>query len=206
MTLSVRGSILFATGIPTKGIAAMAPNRPILVPAFVIALLLPAASAHASETTLGISSAHLCYEYASADHASARRAVDTCTRAIESEPLSSRDLAATFSNRGIVQAQRARYAQAVQDYDRAIAINPILVHAIINRANARTRMKQFKEALTDYDLAAFYSEGRNDLVFYNRALLFLQMGRPENARNDLLRALEAQPDSLRYREALAALK
>lgn len=173
---------------------------------FVLTLPLLPAPASAAETVLGVSAAHQCYEYATQDTASPRRAVETCTRAIEGESLSSRDLAATYSNRGILQAQRGRYAQAVQDYDRALAINPILVHAMINRANAYTRLKQFKEALNDYDLAAFYSEGRNDLVFYNRALLFLQMGRVEHARNDLLRALETQPDSLRYREALAALK
>jgi len=176
------------------------------LPWIVLALLLPTAPASAAETTLGVSAAHLCYEYATKDNASARRAIDTCSKAIENEPLTSRDLAATFSNRGILKAGSGRHAQAAEDYDRALAINPILIQAIINRANARTRMKQFKEALNDYDLAAFYSEGRNDLVYYNRALLFLQMGRLENARNDLLRALEAQPDSLRYREALAALK
>ncbi|MCC5887654.1 MAG: tetratricopeptide repeat protein [Gammaproteobacteria bacterium] len=183
--------------------AHMQPSRVL-----IFALILPwlAAAATAAETLIGVSAAHQCFEYASQGSASPRRAVDTCTRAIESEPLSSRDLAATYSNRGILQAQRGRYAQAVQDYDRALAINPILVHAMINRANAYTRMRQFKEALTDYDIAAFYSEGNNDLVFYNRALLFLQMGRVEHARNDLLRALETQPDSLRYREALAALK
>lgn len=184
----------------------MAQNRPLRVILIALSLTLLQASTHAAETMLGVSSAHLCYEYATQGNASARRAVDTCTKAIESEPLTGRDLAATYSNRGILQAQRGRYALAVQDYDRALALNPILVHAMINRGNARTRMKQFKEALNDYDLAAFYSEGRNDLVFYNRALLFLQMGRLENARNDLLRALEADPDSLRYREALAALK
>ncbi len=176
----------------------------LLLLLIALPLLSPATSA--AETLLGISSAHRCYEYASHGTSSPRRAVETCTRAIDSEPLTSRDLAATFSNRGILQAQRGRYAQAVEDYDRALAINPILVHAMINRANAYSRMRQFKEALNDYDIAAFYSEGRNDLVFYNRAMLFLQMGRVENARNDLLRALEAQPDSLRYREALAALK
>lgn len=205
MTVRTRRSILLTTGIPKRDNAAMAHTRPNLIVTFVLVLLQPSAVS-AAETALGISAAHLCYEYATQDNVSARRAVDTCSKAIESEPLTTRDLAATYSNRGIVQAQRGRYAQAIQDYDRALAINPILVHAIINRANSRTRMKQFKEALTDYDLAAFYSEGRNDLVFYNRALLFLQMGRLENARDDLLRALEAQPQSLRYRQALAALK
>lgn len=184
----------------------MALIRPPSALSFILTLILLPTSGSAAETLLGVSAAHLCYEYATHGNASPRRAVDTCTRAIESEPLTSRDLAATFSNRGILQAQRGRYEQAVGDYDRALAINPILVHAMINRANAYTRLKQFKEALNDYDLAAFYSEGNNDLVFYNRALLFLQMGRVENARNDLLRALETQPDSLRYREALAALK
>lgn len=205
MTLRSRGSILDHTGIPIEGIAIMAHSKAILVLAFVLALLLPSASTSAAETSLGISAAHLCYEHARDGNGSGR-AVDDCTKAIDSEPLNSRDLAATFSNRGVIQAQRGRYAQAVGDYDRALSINPVLVHAIINRANARTRLKQFKEALNDYDLAAFYSEGSSDLVFYNRAMLFLQMGRVENARNDLLRALEAQPDSLRYREALASLK
>lgn len=173
---------------------------------FILVLPVLAATSSAAETSLGVSAAHLCYEFATQENTGTGRAVDTCTKAIENEPLSSRDLAATFSNRGVLQARRGRYEKAIEDYDRALAINPILVHAIINRGNAYTRTKQFKQALNDYDLAAFYSEGRYDLVFYNRAMLFSQMGRRENARNDLLRALETRPESLRYREALAALK
>lgn len=174
----------------------------------LLALLLGAGThgTEASQTIIGVSSAHRCYDYAVQALGSSRQAIETCTRAIEQEPLSHRDLAATYSNRGIIEARRGNFAAAIEDYDRALRMNPILVHALINRGNAHTRMRQFRQALDDYDLAAFYSEGREGLVFYNRSLLFMQMGRVENARNDLLRALEAQPDSLRYREALAALK
>lgn len=173
-----------------------------------VALLLSAATAYASaaETVLGTSAAQLCYDYATHGTASARRALETCTRAIDTEPLTTRDLAATYSNRGIIHARRGQYERAVADYERSLALDPALVHALINRGNAFTRLRRFKQALDDYDLARFYSEGRNGLVFYNRAMLFLQMGRLDHARADLLRALELQPESLQYREALAALK
>jgi tetratricopeptide (TPR) repeat protein len=183
-------------------------NRRLLCRVLCCALFLPLTptAALAAQTVMGVSAAQLCYDYATHGTNSARRALETCTRAINDESLTSRDLAATYSNRGIIQAARGRFELAIEDYDRSLNINPTLVHAMINRGNAHTRLRQFKQALDDYDLAGFYSEGRNGLVFYNRAMLFLQMGRIENARADLLRALELQPDSLRYREALASLK
>ncbi len=173
---------------------------------FALCLPLLPLTASTTQTIMGESSARLCFDYATHGTASPRRAIETCTRAINDESLTTRDLAATYSNRGIIQAARGRFELAIEDYDRSLQLNPTLVHAMINRANARTRLRQFKEALDDYDLASFYSEGRNGLVFYNRAMLFMQMGRVENARADLLRALELQPESLRYREALASLK
>ena len=173
---------------------------------FLIASLTTCGPALAAETVFGPSSAQLCYEYATAGTPSARQAVETCTEAIKNESLSHRDLAASYSNRGMLQALRGRPEDAIADYDRALALDPALTHAIINRANSLTRLRRFDEALHDYDLASFYSEGRNALVFYNRSMLHLQMNRPQAARRDLLRALELQPDSLRYREALASLQ
>ncbi len=87
-----------------------------------------------------------------------------------------------------------------------LLLDPALVHALINRGNLHLRTENFERALEDYDSAIFYSQGRSALAFYNRSLLHERAGRMTEAREDLLRAIQLQPESREYREALATLE
>ncbi|HSG88491.1 MAG TPA: tetratricopeptide repeat protein [Pseudomonadales bacterium] len=172
---------------------------------FLLAAGLAADGLASSTTVIGASNAQRCYEYATANTLS-YAGLDACDSALTEEPLSDGDLAATLVNRGMLRARRGRFEAAVRDYDRAIEIDPALVHALINRGNALTHLKRFDDALADYEQALFYSQGRDALLFYNRSLAYEKLGRKAEAREDLVRALQLQPDSRMIREALASLE
>lgn len=169
------------------------------------ALLLAPGTARSAETVLGLSNAQRCYEYALAG-TSSRMAIDVCTDAIAEETLDQDDLAATYCNRGLLHMRSKRHQRALADFDRALIIDPALVHALINRGNLHMRTENFERSLEDYDAAIFYSQGRSALAFYNRSLLHERAGRMTEAREDLLRAIQLQPESREYREALATLE
>lgn len=169
------------------------------------ALAVPAAAGSRTMTVFGATHAERCYQ-AATNPVSSITAIDSCDQAIEEEPLSETDRAATYVNRGILQARNRHLEKAVRDYSRALEMNPALVRALINRANALMRMKRYDDALADYDKALFYSQGRDPLVFYNRSLTYEKLGRKADAREDLVRALQLQPDSRRIRDALGSLE
>lgn len=163
------------------------------------------APALAGETVIGTTHAERCYQHATGN-GSSLTGIDACDAALADEPLKDRDRAATHSNRGILLARRGRDEAAVADYTRALELEPALVRALINRGNAHTRLKHWDAALADYAAAITWSQGRNALVFYNRSLAYEQIGRKADAREDLVRALQIQPDSRTLREALAGLE
>lgn len=159
-----------------------------------------ALSMGASKVTIGPSDAILCYEYAHYDDS--LDSVRLCTLVIKLQMLGRIDLAATYANRGVIQARRGRFERALNDYDQAIRLNPLLLNAWINRGNVLVRMKRVEEAITEYDKAVELSEGRSALTFYNRAIAHDKQDNKARARRDYLRAVELEPQTRRYREAL----
>ena len=158
-----------------------------------------------AETVIGVSNAQRCFEGALAGQSSLS-AIEVCTKALDMENLSEKDRAATYTNRGILYGQSGRAERALADFSRALDLSPGLIHALINRGNLFVRLKRFTEAMADYDQALFYSEGRNALVYFNRSLAQEQLGRKQAARDDLLKAVQLEPENIRFREALAAFK
>ncbi|MEE9255109.1 MAG: tetratricopeptide repeat protein [Pseudomonadales bacterium] len=159
-----------------------------------------ALSMGASKVVLGPSDALLCYEFAHYDDS--RDSVDLCTRAIREQLIGRIDLAATYANRGVIRARRRHYERALDDYDDALRLNPLLLNAWINRGNVLVRMKRYDEAQKDYDKAVEMSDGQSALVFYNRGIAHEKQGNKARARRDYLRAVELEPDTRRYRDAL----
>lgn len=186
-----------------RGCRKPAPRLALLSAPLLISVLA-AAPVTASETVFGETHAQRCFQSASST-TSSLVAVEACDNALSSEPLSNRDRAATHANRGILLARRSRLEDAIRSYDRAIDLEPALVHALINRGNAWTRLKRFEKALADYDQALYYSQGRDPLVLYNRSLAYEKLGRMAEAREDLVRALQLEPESRQIRDALVSL-
>ncbi len=163
-----------------------------------IALMLFAGSVLASSTLLlNGSPARQCY-------LAAREPVDadmieTCTLAIQEQMLTPTDLAATYSNRGILLARAGRLRAALKDHNRAVRLAPETTSIYINRSNALLAAKRFAEALADLETAIARQDELLPVAYYNRALMFNSLGDHESARADAERAASLAPESEAYR-------
>jgi tetratricopeptide (TPR) repeat protein len=54
-------------------------------------------------------------------------------------------------NLGNIYFKKGDYGRAVEQYSRAVNLNPVFIEAYINRANARMQLKDYPAALADYE-------------------------------------------------------
>ena len=161
-------------------------------------LLLPQTVWSASTIMFNGSPAQQCYRNVINEVSD----TEPCSLALESQPLTVYERAATFSNRGILLARSGEASNAVKDHDAAIAMAPEIASFYINRANAYTRLKQFEKGLDDLSRAITIADHTLAIAHYNRALMFNRLGDAQSARNDAEQAAELEPESEEYRAFL----
>jgi len=166
-------------------------------------LLVASAPAFSAETFLlgKNTDAVACYQAATTFPASAD--TDRCTAAIKNGNLSTSDLAATYSNRGIILANTGQIDKAIEDQETAVRLDPLSARAHNNRANAYYRAKRHQDALVEYSQAIELSGGKLAPAYYNRAQLHKMLGHNEDARKDMQQAATIAPDT--YQQALDGL-
>jgi tetratricopeptide (TPR) repeat protein len=168
-----------------------------------VAFLLFACATEAAQNVYGTTDAQICYE--GATYGPRADALDNCTSAIKKSELTRTDLAATYSNRGILWVARGNLDEALADQNKAISINPS-ARAYVNRANVHYRRKQYRDALSDYDQAIAMTDGTFATVFYNRALAHHAMGDANAAKADLQKAIALAPENATYRAILTTIE
>lgn len=172
--------------------------------AFVFCIALAAVSAKAAESVFGTTDAVACYEAATyQSHASD---IAICSAAIKVGKLSQPQLAATYSNRGIILARDGQFDKAIEDQNKALKIDATLARAYINRANAYYRAGRHEEALADYDQAVALSQAIFAPAYYNRAIVHRKLGHQEAALHDLQQATTLDPQNANYQAALDDLQ
>ena len=154
--------------------------------------------AFASESILfNGSPAYDCYKAAIDDpHPSD---IDHCDLAINVQPLTRVELAATYSNRGVIHGRFGDVRQSMSDHNRAAELAPDLPNIYVNRANVFTRLKQYPQALDDLDRAIQLGGEVAHIAYYNRALLHQSLGNSEAARTD---AETARKKMHKYRKTM----
>ncbi|MCR9278879.1 MAG: hypothetical protein NXH85_12975 [Pseudomonadaceae bacterium] len=132
--------------------------------------------------------------------------IDNCTLAIERQQLSVVELAATYSNRGVLYSRFGDIRESMEDHNRAAELAPALANIFVNRANVFTKMRQFESALDDLDRAVSLGGDVAPIAYYNRALLHQSLGNDEAARADAQTAAKLAPETVQYqllRDSLA---
>jgi tetratricopeptide (TPR) repeat protein len=103
-----------------------------------------------------------------------------------------RDFAPAYNNLGNGYRRLQRLDEAMQAYDRAIALQPGFVEAYNNRGNTLVVLGRAQDALADFETAArldpHLAEASN-----NRAVALLKLGRPSEALSAADSALALQP-------------
>ncbi|MFQ5562486.1 MAG: tetratricopeptide repeat protein [Parvularculaceae bacterium] len=157
------------------------------------------ASAQLSVTTIGATDARICYENARSATAS-----DTtpCDEALGDPALTQIDRRKTLVNRGIIHNRNGDLQAAVDDFNAALASDPSLPEAYINRGNSFFLGGQFDRAIADYEEALSQGLAKQQVGWYNIGLAYDAKKEPERARAAYEKALELDPEFALAREKL----
>ena len=110
------------------------------------------------------------------------------TRAINLAPR-----AAWYSNRGVLYQDQQKYKLALDDYNKAIELNPNHANAYVNRGVLYKDLQKYDLALSDYSKAIDINP--NDAnAYYNRGNLYYNQQKYELALSDYNKAIELNPN------------
>ena len=156
-----------------------------------------------SKTSFGSGNAAQCFFFSG--NPSSLSDAKVCTDAIRYDDLSKRDLAATYTNRGIIRARSGKLRQALEDHNQAVLLKADLSKIYINRGTVYHRLREYEKALIDYQKALELGEVPIDVVQYNIALSLQKMKKYRKALIALETALRYNPNSLKVREKIKTI-
>jgi tetratricopeptide (TPR) repeat protein len=97
-----------------------------------------------------------------------------------------------YNDRANKYYEKGRYDDAIEDYTRALQVNPNDPVAYYDRANAYYRKGQYDRAVEDYTKAVEINP-QDEEAYFNRGLAYFSLGRFEEAAGDYSRAIEIDP-------------
>jgi Flp pilus assembly protein TadD len=98
-----------------------------------------------------------------------------------------------LQNRGSVFSKLGNYKLAIEDYNKAIEINPRYLEAYTNRGATYVKLGNFEQAILDFGKAAELNPQDAD-TYYNRGVAYNRLGNYEQAILDYDRAIEINPN------------
>jgi lipoprotein NlpI len=104
--------------------------------------------------------------------------------------------------RGLAFLNTDQVDKAIEDFDRAIALDPYFRDAFLNRGTALEKTGKFDKAIENFDKAISLSPSYE--VYFNRGITFEKMGRLDKAIADYNEAIAL--NSSRYEAYLAAAR
>ncbi len=153
-----------------------------------------------AKTTFGSDNASRCYEESNAPFSTV--GLKYCTDAIRNDNLVIKDLSASYTNRGIINAANGRYQDAMSDHNQAMLLAPNMGKIYVNRGNVYHQTNDYDNALADYEKALELGNVAGDIVHYNRSLTLIRLKRWDDARQALETALAINPESSRVKRKL----
>jgi tetratricopeptide (TPR) repeat protein len=154
----------------------------------------------AGESTL----AYKCYVAAvvSAKQARVRRNdPDNCNAALDG-PLSQKDRAATYDNRGVIYEIQQLYPAALSDFNASIGLNEGLGDAWLNRGVVLIHMNRAEDALADIQQGIARGISLPGVGYFDRGVAEAMLGRVKEAYEDFKRALAEDPNFTAAADAL----
>ena len=168
--------------------------RTALFTTIFLGAAIAATPAAASVSVLGGSAARQCFQAAESPMMPTTETLDVCDLAITSEPLTDRDMVATYINRGILRVRVGRTGDGISDFNRAIERDPTVAEAWFNRGVALMRTGDAEQAMPSFQAAVERSTNRPALAYFGRAVANEALGNMPAAYADYRRASELDPD------------
>ena len=157
------------------------------------ALAVAAAPQTHAQIVMGNSQAEACYQAVEAGDRGRLNTIRRCEEGLSDQRLTPRDRAATHNNLGILLHRAGRSADALVQFDRALAINDRHAAFWHNRGVALMGAQDFPEAITHFTRALDLGFEPAAHALYNRALSREQTGDLAGAYHDLRASLDANP-------------
>jgi len=157
-----------------------------------LAALLAAAPARSAVTVFAGDQAQACYQAAKLGDL-AQTGIDDCTTALVSTPMSDRDRAGTFVNRGVVYMIHGQYRPAQVDFEAALKLDAGLGEAYVNHGAALIAQRRYAEGIADIDRGLPLAPGEPEKAYYNRALADEALDNLKAAYFDYLKATQLKP-------------
>lgn len=162
----------------------------------LIIAIFTAWTAHAqrdsSIISFGNTDAEFCYNAAEMAGVLAG-SLDHCDAALKDRTLFKKDRIATLVNRGILFNHRGDYTAAIADFEAALALDPEVSAAYVNRGNAYFSTEQFDLAIDDYSTSLQMNPRNPYIAHYNRGLANEAMQETKLAFADFVRVTELRP-------------
>ncbi|HEY0266284.1 MAG TPA: tetratricopeptide repeat protein [Rhizomicrobium sp.] len=102
--------------------------------------------------------------------------------------------AGTLVNRGILDAAAGRDDKAIADFTGALALQPDLAAAYMNRGSALLRLQRYDDARTDFTRAIDLGTPNLHVAYFNRGEAEEAAGSATAAYHDYRKAQELAPD------------
>lgn len=178
-----------------------------LLAAVFVAAAVGQGRANAAITVMGGGLARECYEAVDKRIKDNRTALSVCDLALEQEEMTSRDRAATYSNRGVIYLRLGRYDRALADFQEGLRQKETRVETQIDRGAALYGLKRYDEALAAIEegVTAERKEARA-VALYNRGLIKEHKGDVSGAYYDFQAALDADPTLEQATQQLARFR
>ena len=132
--------------------------------------------------------------------------IETCSYAIDKEPLSIRDRAATFINRGILRSRATDPNGALGDYNAGLALDASLAEGYIDRGATYIVLQKYDVALQDINKGIDMGARKPQIAYYDRAIVNEALGNIRGAYEDYKKAVELEPDFALASEQLTRFK
>lgn len=159
-----------------------------------LALLLCAPpAAHAATMVLGGGQAESCYREADSGRAS-QYGLSICTGALDGDPLTRVDRAATFVNRGVIHLQRREGKLALADLESALRLAPELGEVHVNRGAALVMLGRYAEGEAALSRGIEIGAKQPQDAYFNRAIAREYRGDLKGAYHDYVEAQRLAPD------------
>ncbi|WP_170984468.1 SPOR domain-containing protein [Rhodoligotrophos defluvii] len=133
------------------------------------------------------------------------KAAEDYSNALKADVLDARKRSIALYNRGLAYRKLNQPGLAVEDFTAALFLNPEFAEAYMSRGLVMREHQKPYYALSDFHKAIESAFDRPHLAYFARAMVFEELGRPDDAKNELARALMTKPDFAEARDKLAAL-
>lgn len=138
------------------------------------------------------------------DQANLKTGLNYCDVALSDPAMTHR--AALLMNRGVIKVRLGANADALTDYNAAIAIDPMLGDAYVSRAGVLVAMKRYDEARADVAQGLSLNAANLHAAYYTRGVIEEEAGDVKAAYRDYKQALAIKPDYEAASRELARFK